>query len=100
MIIYNVTVKIDLDIHDEWLHYMKHVHIPEVMLTGKFEDSKIMRLMEENSSEGITYAIQYRCQSMSDYLDYQENHAEALQKDHSEKYKGKFVAFRTLLKEV
>ena len=100
MIIYNVTVKIDLDVHDEWLHWMKHVHIPEVMLTGKFEESKILRLMEDNSSEGITYAIQYRCKTMGEYLDYQENHAQPLQNDHTEKYKGKFVAFRTLLKEV
>lgn len=100
MIVYNVTVKIDLDVHDEWLHWMKHVHIPEVMLTGKFVDNRVMRIMEEDSSEGITYAIQYRCESMSDYLEYQEHHAADLQKDHTEKYKDKFVAFRTILKEV
>jgi hypothetical protein len=28
---------------------------------------------------------------------YQENHAPALQKDHSEKYAGRFAAFRTFL---
>jgi hypothetical protein len=36
---------------------------------------------------------------MSDYLTYQEKHAPALQKDHYDRYKDKFVAFRTLLKE-
>jgi hypothetical protein len=31
---------------------------------------------------------------------YQRDHAPRLQKEHSEKYKGKFVAFRTLLEIV
>ena len=30
MIIYNVTIKIDLDVHDEWLAWMKLEHIPRV----------------------------------------------------------------------
>ena len=100
MILYNVTVKIDLDIHDEWLHWMKYVHIPEVMMTGKFKRHRILRLMEEHSDEGITYAIQYEADSMEDIMSYQSDHAPALQKDHSQRYEGKFVAFRSLLKEV
>ncbi|MBK7696945.1 MAG: DUF4286 family protein [Saprospiraceae bacterium] len=35
-IIYNVTVKIDRDKTDEWLHWMKHHHIPEVLNTEGF----------------------------------------------------------------
>ncbi len=100
MIIYNVTVKIDLDVHDEWLYWMKNVHIPEVMLTGKFAENRMMRVMEDDSSEGITYAIQYSCETMADYLEYQEKFAPDLQKEHTERYKDKYVAFRTLLKEV
>lgn len=99
-IIYNVTVKVDFEIHDEWLLWMKEVHIPDVMATNCFIDYKLLRLMEEVSEEGITYAIQYRCQGISDYMHYSNTYAPALQKAHSEKYKDKFVAFRTLLKEV
>jgi hypothetical protein len=100
MIIYSVTVKIDLDVHNDWLHWMKNFHIPEVLNTKKFQDYRMLRVLAEDETDGITYNIQYRALSMSDYFDYQSNHAAALQNDHTERYKDKFVAFRTILKEV
>lgn len=100
MIIYSVTVKIDLDVHNEWLHWMKSVHIPEVLNTKKFVDYRMLKVLAQDETDGITYNIQYRAQTMSDYFDYQNEFAPALQKDHTERYKDKFVAFRTLLKEV
>ena len=100
MIIYSVTVKIDLDVHDEWLSWMKTVHIPDVMATGKFVDYRMLKILAENESDGISYNIQYRAKTMSDYFDYLNNFAEKLQVEHSQKYKDKYVAFRTILKEV
>lgn len=100
MIIYSVTVKIDLDVHNEWIEWMKSKHIPDVLATKKFVDYKMLRVLAEDEQAGITYNIQYRAESMSDYFDYQNDFAPALQVEHTEKYKDKFVAFRTLLKEV
>ena len=45
MIIYNVTVSIDQSIHEDWLQWMKEIHIPEVMETGFFLENKVCRLM-------------------------------------------------------
>jgi len=100
MIIYSVTVKIELDVHDEWFLWMKKKHIPDVLATGKFVDYRMLKILAENETDGITYNIQYRAKNISDYFDYINNLAEPLQKEHTEKYKDKFVAFRTLLKEV
>jgi hypothetical protein len=100
MIVYNVTIKIDLDVHDLWLRWMKEEHIPQVMETGCFTDNKIYRVLEENTTDGITYAIQYFANSMSDYFDYKENHATRLQQDGISLFPGKYTAFRTLLKTV
>lgn len=100
MIVYSVTVKIDLDVHDLWLKWMKGIHIPEVMDTGKFVDYRMLRILEENETDGITYNMQYRAESIGDYFDYQKNHAPDLQRKALDLFKDKFVAFRTLLKEV
>lgn len=98
MIIYNVTINVESDIHDEWLHWMKEKHIPDVMNTGKFMEYKICKILTKQEGEtGETYAIQYTCKNMQDYEDYQKNFAPQLQAEHSERYKNKFVAFRTLL---
>jgi hypothetical protein len=101
MIIYNVTINIADEVHQEWLEWMKTVHIPEVMQTGYFTDSKMLRLLTESAeAEGTTYAIQYTCKTMADLESYQKNAAPALQAKTNEKYKGKFVAFRSILEVV
>lgn len=99
-ILYNVTIKIDHDIHHAWLRWMKRIHIPEVMRTGMFMEYKICRLLGVDETDGITYAVQYLCPNMTTFQLYQEQHAYVLQKAHSERYEGKFVAFRTLMKVV
>lgn len=100
MIVYSVTVKIDLDVHNEWIEWMQSKHIPDVLATGKFVDYKMLRILAGDERSGISYNIQYRAKTMSDYFDYQNNEATALQAEHTKKYKDKFVAFRTLLKEI
>lgn len=99
MIIYNVTVNIDEDVAVEWLHWMKEVHIPDVMKTGMFLDHRFCRVLAEEAG-GFTYAIQYSCKDMETYEKYRDEFAPALQQETAKKYGGKFVAFRTLLEVV
>lgn len=99
MIIYNVTVKIDLDAHDEWLEWMQQEHIPQVLATGKFVEHQMAKVLVDDT-DGITYAIQYKCECMDDLEAYQRDHAPLLQREHAKRYKDKFVAFRTLLELV
>ncbi|MEM7102465.1 MAG: DUF4286 family protein [Bacteroidota bacterium] len=97
MILYNVTIKLDDAIKADWLEWMQSVHIPDVMATGLFKEYKLSRLIGDEDEYGTTFAIQYLCGSMDDFETYQASHAAALQADHTERYKGKFGAFRTLL---
>jgi uncharacterized protein DUF4286 len=100
MIIYNVTVKVDLDIVEDWKDWMLKVHIPDVMKTGKFKEFRFLKIIEMDETEGTTYAIQYFCEKMEDYFDYVNRFSETLQKEHTDRYKNKFVAFRTIMKEL
>tara|TARA_B110000046_G_scaffold44225_3_gene49246 strand:- start:25434 stop:25733 length:300 start_codon:yes stop_codon:yes gene_type:complete len=99
MIIYNVTVKIDHSVHQEWLDWMKNNHIQDVIKTGHFVDYKICKILIDDE-EGVNYSIQYRCNTMKDLHIYQVHDAVKLQKEHTDKFDGKFVAFRTLLEEL
>ena len=99
MIVYNVTVKVDNEVHDDWFKWMKEHHIPDVMKTGLFASNNMMKVLVDDE-DGVTYSIQYRTTSWENLKEYQDKHAAGLQKEHTEKYAGKFVAFRTLLEEV
>lgn len=98
-ILYNVTVSLDPNAEQEWLSYMRTVHIPEVMATGAFLEARLSRLQNEEDG-GITYAITYVAYSQSHLDQYAEQFAPALQLDHSEKFNGRFAAFRTTLEVV
>ncbi len=97
MIIYNVTINIDHSVHDEWLKWMKEVHVPDVMRTGLFVESRMLKVLGDEDSGGVTYSVQYTCHSMDDFKKYEANFAPALRDETNKKYKNKFVAFRTLL---
>ncbi len=96
MIIYNVTVKIENSVHDDWLQWMRTTHIPDVLATGKFVENKLCKVLVDDT-DGITYSIQYTCESMELLEKYYEEDAPKLQAEHTERYRDKFVAFRTLL---
>ncbi len=99
MILYNVTINIDHDVHDEWLQWMKSKHIPDVLNTGLFIENRICRILAEEEG-GKSYSIQYLLKNMADYNTYQDEYAANLQLEHTQKFEGKFVAFRTILEVV
>lgn len=96
MIIYNITVNINAEVHDEWLEWMRSKHIPDVMSSGCFTESRISRIHGEEEG-GMSYAIQYIAPTQDKFDVYQQLFAPKLQHEHSSKYQGKFAAFRTIL---
>jgi hypothetical protein len=101
MIIYNVTLNIEDDVHEKWLLWMKETHIPQVMGTGLFSEYSFAKLLSRQDDEtGTTYVIQYFAENMADYEKYQAEYAPALQAETLKYFDGKFVAFRTLMERI
>lgn len=100
MIIYNVTVKVEAAIANEWLLWMQKEHIPEVMQTGCFTEYKIVRLLEVDDTEGPTYAIQYNAESKAIYNQYIANYAPSLRDKTYQKWGNRFIAFRSVMEVV
>lgn len=99
MYIYNVTINIQEDVHDQWLEWMKNEHIPEMLKTGKFSKALMSRVMVQEEMGGFTYSVQYTAENkemLQRYYD--ENSAELRSK--SKPFEGKFVVFRTEMKVV
>ncbi len=99
MIIYNVTVSIDPDAHDDWLAWMRAEHIPRVLATGCFSEGRMLKVLADDDG-GITYAIQYTAADMAAYERYREEHAPRLQTEAHAAFGGRFHAFRTLLQTI
>ena len=100
MIIYSVTVSLDPRVEEEWKKWMVSKHIPDVMKTGMFIDKKMTKVIEGHEEGTINYNIQYLCESKEKLDEYSEKHAPKLQEEHTERYKDKFIAFRTILEVI
>lgn len=99
MIIYNVTINIEGAIEQEWLTWMQQEHIPEMIATGKFVKALMTKVLIEEEMGGVTYSVQYGCPSPEALQSYYDEDAERLRAQ-SNRFAGKFVAFRTELEVI
>jgi hypothetical protein len=100
MLIYNVTVKVDVGIAADWLQWMRQEHIPEIMDTGCFTHYQIVQLLEQDDSDGPTYAIQYHSPDQEHYERYIEEFADTLRLKSLHKWGDGVMAFRSLMRIV
>lgn len=102
MYAYNVTIKIVSSIEEEWLHWMRNEHIPEVLSTEMFSDYSFYQLLEptEQEDDGITFVVQYFTNNKSNYERYIEEYAPALRQKGFDRFGDRFIAFRTLLRKM
>ena len=100
MILYNVTIKVHNNIHNEWLQWLKEEHVIDIMQTKCFADFKILRLLEVDETEGPTYAVQYFAESKALYNLYIEKFATEMRNRSFAKWGDKFIAFRSVMQIV
>ncbi len=97
MIIYNVTVKVDADVADAWVQWMKQEHIPDLENTGLFVSTRLCHLLEQDEAEGRTFVVQYFCDEMEQYNTYINEYATGMREKAAKAFGGKFAAFRTIM---
>lgn len=100
MIIYNVTTKAEHSIAAQWLVWLKEEHIPDIIATCCFTHATVLRMVEVDETDGITYAVQYHAENKAHYNLYIEKFAEVMRKKATDKWGTKCVAFRSVLQVV
>jgi len=99
-ICYNITIKINPQIEQEWITWQKEEHIPDIMSTELFNEYKFFKLLDQDESEGITYAVQYFSSSIEHYKKYIQQFAPLLRGKALAKWGDRFIAFRTVMEVV
>ncbi len=100
MYIYNVTSNIQDTAHDEWLVWMKEIHIPDMLATGKFTSAKMCQVLVEEDMGGTTYSVQYTTPDKETLEAYYKEDAPRLRQDALRLFSNQIVSFRTELKVV
>ncbi|MGZ9677334.1 DUF4286 family protein [Flavobacterium sp. JSWR-1] len=97
MILYNVTTNIHESVHDQWMIWMQHKHIPEMLATGKFTAARLVRVLVEEEMGGVTYSVQYTTDSKATLESYYQEDAPAMRAEGAKLFGDKMLAFRTEL---
>ena len=100
MFIYNITIKVNNSIEEEWMAWQMEEHVPGIMATNLFDKFKIFRLLEQDDSEGQTFVFQYYTEHRKNYEQYINEHASRLREKAVKKWGDAFIAFRSLLEAV
>ena len=97
MIIYNVTTNIHESVHEKWMIWMQHKHIPEMLATGKFSSARMVRVLIEEEMGGTTYSVQYTTDSRETLGKYYLEDAPTLRDEGIKLFGDKMLSFRTEL---
>jgi hypothetical protein len=96
MILYNTTVKVDHDINDEFLQWVKK-HFAEAMATGLVTDVSTFRLLGVDIEDGMTYSLQYKLPDLGTYDKFIIVIDSVFKKDLHERYGMKQISFSSVL---
>ncbi|HEK22166.1 MULTISPECIES: DUF4286 family protein [unclassified Mucilaginibacter] len=99
MIVYNDTVILDDAAEQEWLTWMKEVHIPAIMATGCFSSYRILSIVD-SPNDGVTYCVQYNADTMEQFQEFYSKHLFKFKDAHEQQFAERFVLFNTLMKTV
>ncbi len=97
MIIYNVTSNVHDNIHEEWLHWMQHTHIPDMIATGKFTKARLVKVLIDEELGGTTYSVQFYTDSKATLEKYYQEDADRLRQMTKAMFGDDVVSFRTEL---
>ena len=100
MIIYNVTTNIHESVHDQWMIWMQHKHIPEMLATGKFSSARMVKVLIEEEMGGLTYSVQYITDSKATLEKYYQEEASKLREEGIKLFGDKMLSFRTELEVI
>jgi hypothetical protein len=100
MFIYNVTVSITKEAEDEWIQWMKEVHIPNVMQSGMFTSHRLFKVLSHDDPSTSSFCTMYSLEVLDNFVRYLNEFAPAMRKEIDDKFGGRYAAFRTLLEEL
>lgn len=96
MILYNVTIILDEDIHESLLNWLKHDYLKNILATDHFISHRVLKVLD-SPNEGFTYCIQFIAESLEKYNNYKHSNTDILQNNAPAEFLNKFVVFSTLM---
>ncbi len=100
MIIYNTTVKVELQFVHQFVAFITKEHLVHSMATGFVSDNAFYKLLNIDNSDGVTYCIQYKMTDIGMYNQYCMVFDNQFKEELKNKFGENLVYFSSILQEV
>ena len=99
MYILNTTFHVDNRVRRDFLDWARKVYMPAAIDTGLFGSARLLRVLTDTDPEGVSFALQMDCESISEARRWHDETATLLRDDMSQRWGDKVLFFTTYLKE-
>lgn len=100
MYIIAYSFKVNNNIQEEWLNWIKKVFIKKHLDTEIFLEYKLTRILSLDSEDGQTYSIQFSTQGLGPLQKFSALHATAILNEHHQQFAGQYVSFQTVMEVI
>lgn len=100
MVIYNITIKVDWSIHNHFKSWIEEEVLESAKEISTVNSSKFLKLLDVDSSDGMTYCVQHYFDNLGDYNMYKMAEDIVFKNELADRYKDKLVLFTSVLSEV
>lgn len=99
MYILNTTFHADNSVRQNFVDWVRKVYIPAAIGTGLFRDARLLRVLTDNDPEGVSFALQMICESISEARRWHDETATLLRDDMTQRWGDAVMYFTTYLKD-
>lgn len=99
MYILNTTFHVDNRVRRDFLDWARKVYMPAAIDTGLFGSARLLRVLTDTDPEGVSFALQMDCESISEARRWHDETATLLRDDMSQRWGDKVLFFTTYLKD-
>lgn len=99
MLLYNITVAIDVVEESRWVPWMKGELIPFMAASGLIKESRLYKVVTHDDPQTASYCIQYLFESSQDLSRYVSEYAPIFIQQLKTIFPDRHAVFQTLLEE-
>lgn len=100
MIVYNTTYHVDDEVLQDFIDYIKNVHVKAVVSTNLLTHPQFSLVHAQHEENGTSYALQFHVENLEILEDWFIKHGQDLQANLNNKFGSKVCGFMTLLEQI
>lgn len=100
MLIFNTTFHTDDEVHEEFLHFMSTIYIPQAIKSGILTDPRFCRIRPNHQQHGSSYSLQFRVADDEALNKWHDDRGEVLHQRLIHKFGSKVTGFVTVMDEM